>query len=109
FRKSNYAANEKDYIWHFIFEMVENEIPIDWSKFGLDEYQEAYNQAWMDEGRRNDFLKITAVLLETREDIAASSDFFSIYCRMMRVFSIEMNPKIWETVIRQAVQRIMRT
>lgn len=109
FRKSNYAANEKDYIWHFIFEMVENEIPIDWSKFGLDEYQEAYNQAWMDEGRRNDFLKITAVLLETREDIAASSDFFSIYCRMMRAFSSEMNPEIWEKVIRQAVQWIMRT
>lgn len=108
FQKNNYAANEKDYIWHFIFEMVEREIPIDWTSFGLDEYQEAYNQAWMDSERRNDFLKITDVLLETREDAVVSPDFFSIYCRMIRAFSGEMDPNIWEEVIRQAVRWMMQ-
>ncbi len=108
FQKNNYAANEKDYIWHFIFEMVEREIPIDWASFGLDEYQEAYNQAWMDSERRNDFLKITDVLLETREDAVVSPDFFSIYCRMIRAFSGEMDLNIWEEVIRQAVRWMMQ-
>src|SRR5699024_5440552 len=31
------------------------------------------------------------------------------YWRIRRVCSMEMNPEIWEKVIRQAVQRIMRT
>lgn len=108
FQKKHFSVNENDYVWHFVFEMAERDIPVNWKKFGIDEYQEAYNQVWMDEEKRRGFLTITAILLEQKESFCLSSEFFSVYCRMLRAFSCEMDLSVWEKLIHQTVEWMMQ-
>ena len=104
FQKSHYGMNEKDYLWHFIFEMIERGLSIDWTRFGIEEYQEAYDQAWTDEERKKRFLKLTAVLLDAKEGFRVSSEYFAIYCRMIRAFEKENDPDGWNDMMYQCVR-----
>lgn len=108
FQKKHFPVNENDYVWHFVFEMAKRDIPVNWTKFGIAEYQEAYHQVWMDEEKRKDFLTITAILSEQKEGFCLSSEFFSVYCRMLRAFSCEMDFSVWEKLIQQTVEWMLR-
>ena len=107
FQENHYGMNEKDYIWHFIFEMIDRGLPIDWTRFGIEEYQEAYDQAWTDRKRRKGFLKMTAALLGTKEGFRGSLEYFTVYCRMMHAFERENDLDTWKEIVQQSVEWMM--
>ncbi|MDO4941521.1 MAG: hypothetical protein Q4E73_01620 [Lachnospiraceae bacterium] len=106
FQKNSYAIRENDYIWHFIYEMIDRNIAFGWTGFGKNEYLDAYNQAWNDENKKESFLKLTEVLQKQKKEFCVSSDCFLIFCRMIRIFE-DADEEVWMRVANQAVAWIL--